>query len=81
MTIGKKSDPRNERESCYGFENKLHDITRDSCKETLWSKAHTNMEYDVPTNYESNEVYIIPNDANLSLEYISIEHSKGILLI
>ena len=79
--IGKKIDPRNEKSGRYGFENKLHDTTREYCKETLSPKTHANMEYDIPTDYDSNDIYIIPNDTNLDHEYISMEYSKGILLI
>ena len=87
--IGKKIDPRNEKSGRYGFENKLHDTTREYCKETLSPKTHANMEYDthtimeydIPTDYDSNEIYIIPDDTNLDHEYISMEYSKGILLI
>ena len=87
--IGKKTDPRNEKKGRYGFENKVYDTTREYCKETLSPKTHANMEYDthtimeydIPTDYDSNEIYIIPNDTNLDHEYISMEYSKGILLI
>ena len=74
-------DPRNERNVRYGFEKKLHDITGDYCKEKLTTKASTNIEYDVPTNYGSNEIYIIPNDVSLDPEYTGMEYSKGTLLI
>lgn len=78
MAIGKETDPRNDH---IGFENKLHDKKKDYCRETLSSKADTNMEYNIPTNYDSNEIYLIPVDANWDPEYISTEYSKGILQI
>ena len=78
MAIGKETDPRNDH---IGFENKLHDKTKDYCRETLSSKADTNMVYNIPTNYGSNEIYLIPVDANWDPEYISTEYSKGILQI
>ena len=77
----KKINPRKAINSRYGFDNKLHDITREDCKETPSSKAHTIIKDDIPTNYDSNEIYIIPNDGNLDTEYINMEYSKGILLI
>ena len=80
MAIGKTNDLRNERNGCVGFENKLHDIKRNYCKETLSSKVHIIMDYDIPTDYDTNETYLIPNDANLDPEYNSMEYSKGILL-
>ena len=39
------------------------------------------MEYNIPTSYDSNEIYLIPIDANLNPEYISAEYSQGILQI
>ena len=81
MAIGKNIDPRNEKNGRCDFENKLYDTTREYCKETLSPRAHTNMDCNIPTNYDSNEIYIIPNDADLDPEYISTEYSQGILLI
>ena len=81
MAIGKTNDPRNDRNGSFSFENKLHDIKRNYCKETLPSKAHITMEHDITTDYDTSGTYLIPNDVNLDPECISMEYSKGILLI
>ena len=77
MAIDKETDPRNERQGQNGFENKLHNVRKDCCRETLPSKADTN----IPTNYDSDEIYLVPIDANLDSEYISAEYSRGNLHI
>lgn len=80
MAIGKKLDPSKERNSRYAFDNKFQDIARDYRKERLSSKTLANMEDNSFTTDDNNEIYVIPNDTNLNLEYITMEYCEGILL-
>ena len=49
-------------------------------KETLFSNAHTDLEEDISTIYDSKGIYLIPTDGSMNHEYMSVNYNEGILL-